>query len=81
MTRLIERSVLARLGAPGNFILHTDNSDRQSDLDQSTEEGMAPILALAVAVILGLFVFNLHPKAKITPIAKIGHFISHVARG
>jgi hypothetical protein len=59
-------------------MLHTQKSDRQSDLLLSSEEGLAPILALAVAVVLGLIAFHLHPDATIIPTAKIATF-SHMS--
>ena len=54
------------------------NLDKLSDLRLSTEEGLAPILALAVAVALGLIVFHFHPNTTMTPTAKNGHW-SHAS--
>jgi hypothetical protein len=65
------------LGARELHVAHS-NSDKQSDLLLSTEEGLAPILALAVFVILGLIAFHLHPDATMTPTAKIATF-SHMS--
>ena len=59
-------------------MLHRDNLDKPSDLRLSTEEGLAPILALAVAVALGLIIFHLHPNTTMTPTAKNGHW-SHAS--
>lgn len=53
-------------------MLHRDNLDKLSDLRLSTEEGLAPILALAVAVALGLIVIHFHPNTTMTPTAKNG---------
>ena len=59
-------------------MLHRDNLDKLNDLRLSTEEGLAPILALAVAVALGLIVFHFHPNTTMTPTAKNGHW-SHAS--